>query len=144
MVNKRGWIRIIEVSIAILLIFSVLVIVNQTSKNAKNEFNDEIRSILSEIAENTSLRDKVIGVYDINKNKTTAPNLEVMTSLENVVLNAINENYVGYAIEICRPNDLCGLASYPNVDEVYSEERIISSDLSKYNPRKIKIYLWIK
>ena len=144
MVNKRGWIRIIEVSIAILLIFSVLIIVNQTSRSAKNEFNDEIRSILSEIAENTSLRDKVIGVYDINKNKTAAPNLEVMTSLENVVLNAINENYVGYSIEICRPNDLCGLASYPNVDEVYSEERIISSDLSKYNPRKIKIYLWIK
>ena len=144
MVNKRGWIRIIEVSISILLIFSVLVIVNQHNRSVKNDFNDEIRSILDEIAENTSLRYKVVEIYNLSKNKTEAPNLEIMNSIENVILNGINENYIGYSLEICGSSELCGLSNYPNVEEVYSEERIISSDLTKYNPRKIKIYLWIK
>jgi len=49
---------------------------------------------------------------------------------------------LNFTARICNIDDICGLDSYRK--EVYAKERIISSTLKEYSPKKIRLFVWEK
>ncbi len=135
--NKRGIWRIVEAVIAVFILASAIVMLflQDTQEESENLLFDDI---LNEIAKDKALREKVI---NDDSNSVDAEN-EIMNILEKRILNQRLE----YNVSICRVSDSCvGENFYPaDIVEVYSQERIISSTLDRFEPKIVKIYVWAK
>ena len=128
MKNKRGWLRILEAFIAIILITSVLIVLYSRTiekpRRAEEIYNlQEI--ILDEIADSLELREAVLN----NR----------IEEIESFVSGKIPGGFA-FSIKICEVEEICELEEYKK--EVYSSERIISSVLEQYEPKKVKIFMW--
>ena len=130
--NRRGIIRIIEASVAILIVASVLFInYNKEIVVETPDYSENARDILEELANNVIMREEVLnysdgGVIPLN------------------ILDFIEERKPGYlsnSVEICEVESVCGQSEF--VGDVFSAERIISSDLYTYGPKKIRLFLWV-
>lgn len=134
MVNKKGWLRIVEASIAILIIFSVLIVVNTRTQLAQEnvDLTSLTTPILEEMARNVSFRDQIV---------------ENGKSFEGEVRNFVGarltQTSVKYDVAICDISEICSLPAYPSdAEEIYAGERVISASLNYYSPKKVKIFLW--
>lgn len=136
MVNKRGWIKIVEASLAIFVIFSILLVISAQNKiKTEKDYIPYLNDLLNEIAKNATLRADVLAQHDDNRSEIIGDFLTDKIKLKNF----------GYDHKICPVNDICGLTTYPaDAEEIYSAERVISSTLDQFNPKKIKIFLWRK
>ena len=130
MVNKRGIIRILEAVVAIVIILGVLVIVSISRAPVKEiDLTSAIYPVLEEISKNATLRN-----YVLLENKTALHKF-VSTKFESPLI---------FNLSICNPSVVCPLDSYPEkTTSVYAAERVISSNLTSYNPKKVKIFVWI-
>jgi len=126
--DKKGWIRIAEAFIAVTLIASVLVVLYVKTVQIPQEREDLYnlqKTILDEIAANPGLRNYVL-VNDSEK---------INSFVKDRVPIAFN-----FTVRICQTNDVCGLQFYEK--EIYSSERIVSANLTAYEPKKVKIFMW--
>jgi hypothetical protein len=138
---KKGWVKLMEVFVAILLLIGVLVVVvNTINAPDKNKFYTEIYKnelgILRDIELNNTLRTEVLsanpplewnnfddnGLQEIKTRITylSPPNLECKA-------------------KICWMSDACILDELSG-DNVYAESVIISANLSVYSPRQLKLF----
>jgi len=135
--NKRGIWRIVEAVIAVFILASAIVMLflQDTREESENLLFDDI---LNEIAKDKALREKVI---NDDSNSVDAEN-EIMNILEKRILNQRLE----YNVSICRVSDSCASENfYPaDIAEVYSQERIVSSTLDRFEPKIVKIYVWAR
>ena len=133
MVGKRGIIRVIEASLAILIIAgAVLLLYSRTQTSQEEDLTRTLFPILEEISKNNTLRDKIVS--------GDAQSIQLINS---IVDEKIKNPSLNYSVYICNRNELCNLKAYPNTaNNIYSAERIISSTLRSFNPKKIKIFLW--
>lgn len=137
MVNKKGWIRIVEATLAALLVLGALVVIlNRSPTVSTVDYSRVSYPILDEIAQNSSLREKIIE-YDL----TTRTPTSTIDELKSFVDSKLNGR-AKYEIKICAANELCALDNYKG--EVYASERIISSSLSEetFSPKKIKLFIF--
>lgn len=127
--------RIVEASIAILIIIGVvLVVVVKRSPSQEADVSAIIPSLLEEISKNISLREDIVRDSVVGEER-------VLSFLEVRIKNPA----LGYSARVCGSDEICGLKSYPKeAREIYSSERIISSTLQSYAPKKVKIFLWNK
>ena len=129
-VGKKGWIRITEAVVAILIMASVLIVlyVNDTPQvNVSDYVYDLQVRLLTDVADRDDLRNATI-YSDYNYLKTTYFDLN------------IPQNF-NYNISICNLGDPCNYA--PDVDNaIFVEDRIISSTLSSYQPKMLRLYIW--
>lgn len=133
--NKEGFLRIVEATIAIVIIAGVLFLFFIESREAKKpDLSEKARDILDEISKNTSLRTKIV-------NYNTDPPDQIPAGLSNYVSNRIFEDYLAYEIRICEVDSACGQINYIPGD-VYSAERIISSTINALGPKKIRLFIW--
>ena len=132
--KTRGIVRIIEAVIAIMIIFGVLLTIYGTRQAiiSQRDLSEIIPSLLEEISKNVTLREKIVS------------NSNAIPDINSFLANRIKEPYINYSVQICNPNDLCSLSSYPKntQGDIFTSERIISATLTQYNPKKVKIYLW--
>ncbi len=146
MVNKRGWLRIVEVSIAILMIFGVLIVIYSSGNTkTRKDLSSMIPQILEEIAKNNTLREKIIQEYDTSKPVDDSINSAIISEINNSISLKIKQPSLGHNIRICLPDELCPLNSntYSGIEgDIYASERILSSSLRDFNPKKIKVFLW--
>lgn len=127
--NKKGWLRIVEAFIAVLIIASVLlVIISRSAKPVEEEIHEIQRSILKQIENNETLRADIL---QNEKQKTT----EFISRLIPVQLD--------FAIKICEIDDICRMEEYVEKD-VYADEILISATLQEYAPKKLKMFVWKK
>jgi len=141
--NKRAWIKIIEAFFSILIIATALITVIQIEKNNKIEdssvvYDNEI-SILSYIQLNQTLRDKILEIESL------PVKIEDM-SFPNEVKNVINEKIPSFAeceAGICWINESCDLYRDETSRNVYAKSAIISSNITDYSPRQLKLFCWI-
>ncbi len=135
MVNKKGWLRIVEATLAVMLILGVLLTMSANKKVVvQNDLTPSINPILEEIASNMTLREIIIN---------NSLESQAMSEISAVFNRTIINPNLGYEVKICHLNDSCGLTTYPsNAPEIYSQERLITSTLSTYNPKKVKIFIW--
>lgn len=140
MVNKKGWLRIVEATLAALLVLGALIVI--LGRNPSNSVVDYSRisyPILDEMAQNTALRDDILK-YDLNATDS-GENNRIMTELNDFVRARLRNN-LNYRLRICAAADLCALDSYQG--EVYASERIISSSINNQasDPKKVKIFIF--
>ena len=142
--NKKGWLRIVEASIGIIVILGVLVAISYR-QNKSVDPSLELAPYLDEMAKNKVLREEIIN-YDLidSNNPDNDIAIEKITSFFSSKIN--RDNYNLY-IRICPLEDLCPIENYPiNFDgNIYSAERIISSGRTEgFTPRKVKVFVWQK
>src|SRR3989338_7144458 len=148
--NKKGLMRIVEATIAILIILGVILVVSSRREvvGPQQDYNEIMRKILDEVARNDGLRGKILEDTDDN-NEDTTEDLTAEYAVENKVKEKINYLTVGYRAVICDLNQAdCGIAEYPEDAEgqIYLQERIISSNFNVVDakPKVVKLYLWRK
>lgn len=136
--NKRGWIRIVEASLAIIIVLGVLLILNTSNRSTSSiDLSEKIPALLDEIASNETLREEIVGI-----SPEDIPQMEA--KINNLMSKRINNPSLGYVVRICMMDDVfCPLSPLPE-GEVYAGERIISSTLSEIDPRRLKLFIWVK
>ena len=134
MVNKKGILRIVEAGIAVLIVLSVLLVVttSQRGERATEDLSGVLPGLLDEVAKNSTLRNIIVSQPP---GDATAA---VISNIEDKISPAFE-----YSVRICSPEKVCGLSEYPGTD-VFAAERIISSSLQTFDPKKLKIFLWRK
>ena len=126
--SKKGLLRILEAVIAIMLIAGVafyLYVQNFSNPQRIDEIYSLQKSILNEIGNSPQLRESVL------KNS--------LDEAKAFVGQRVPVDF-NYTVKICEISDICGLTEYQA--QVYSSERVISSTLKEYSPKKIKIFIW--
>ena len=113
--NKRGWIKIVEAFIAILMIVSVLTIIVMkdlvTKDNGSEKVYEEEFYILQKIQINSSFRTDIL-TLDTVPLESTDPGFPFNTDL---VLNSTTLESFNCSLKICVPGQECILDSSSNV-----------------------------
>lgn len=133
MVNRSGFIRIMEMMIAIAIITTLLVVAYKTTSSAQDspDFTETARDILKEISSQENLRSEVL---------TQQTNALGMTQTNTFIQNRL-PNYLLYELRACSTSSACGQSTYRG--NVYSAERIISADATTFNPVKLRLFVWV-
>lgn len=130
---KRGWLRIVEASVAVIIILSVLFVVyqRQTSIDAGN-FDERVRSILDEAAQNETIRRGIL---------TSSSNAQ--GDLDSFVRSRLPESSLNFEARICGVNDACGKSNYTS-SSVYAVERIFAAFPTSENieAKKVRLFVW--
>lgn len=130
-IGKRGWLKIVEVFVAVLIIISaVLVIMSRSDPKPDSEpiIYEKQQHILDLISKNNSLR------QDIISNDNTRIN-SLITSLVPLTWN--------FETKICEIDEICSYSA-PAGKEVYTSEVVVTSTLRDYSPKKLKLFVWMK
>jgi len=147
MKNKKGWIRIVEASMAVLFITGVvLIVINQN----RTEINDEISSniltkeisVLREIQLNDSLRGDVLSVISL---PIESDNPSFPANIKDKINSKIS-NSLTCISKICSITSDC-VMDEKRSEDVYAESVIITTttaQVGNYNPKKLKIFCWVK
>jgi len=139
--NRRGWIKIFEAVIAVLLIASVLLIVVGQRSVERNEdslkiYKTEI-SILREIELDNVLRKDVIDAEPLPIEWDDFVSNGLGDVKEKIILKT--PDYLDCKAIICQMNDTCILEGEPG-EEVYVQSVAITASLEKYSPRQLKLF----
>jgi len=133
--QKQGFIRIVEAFIAVMVIAGVMsyIYVAQINKpNEEEQIHQLEKVILDQISSDQNLREGVL-----NNN---------IVLINNTINSLIPSSYA-YNFKICDINEICGLdyaSSYYTKNEIYSEDVAITATLQSYDPKKIRIFVWVK
>jgi len=139
--NNKGWLRIAESFIAILIVFGVAIIVvggGIQREDISEEVYDVEISILREIQLNNTLRDEILDVISIPIKLNNFPD---------GIQNKINSKIPGWLecnAQICSPESLCLLLEEESEENVYAQSVLITSTLDTFNPRQLKLFCWEK
>lgn len=137
-IDRRAWIRILEVFLAILLIIgSILVIISRKAPESdlSNEVYQRQRQILDIISKNDSLRDDII----INDNTRV-----------NEAISKLAPNSWNFTTSICSINSMECINPAAESDtslyekNVYATEVLVTSNLTYYSPKKLRFFVWMK
>jgi len=143
-INKKGWIKIVEAFVAILLVVGVLLIVINRGNIGKNDISSQVYdvqvSILREIQLNDTLRNEILSV---------TPPIEVTDEHVHETWTKITErtpNYLDCKAKICEMMEqTCELEEYPEKD-VYAQTVAITTTLetpTEEQLRQLKLFCWL-
>jgi len=143
--NKKGWIRIVEAFLAAIFILVIaIVMINQQSLKQPDSssiiYNSEI-SIIRNIEMNNTLRGEILNVIDLdlplNSDNITFP------SEVKVKISSLTPSFLSCGAQICNTNDSCNYWKNTK-NELYSQDVLITANLTNYNPRKLKLFCTTK
>ena len=146
MKNKRGWITVLEATIAVMLVSGVLIIVYARQGVDDTSVQDYIfslqRQILADIASRSDLRNYVL-----------VDGEDEVKELNVFVRSKIPPAY-NYSLKICSLGDEYNHCLL-NTEEViatrekglFAEEIVVSAELGDgnnptYEPRKVRLFVW--
>lgn len=140
MVNKKGWIRIIEAFISVTLIASILIIVFSTSQLEQRNIQSEVyrieNAILRELQLNSTLRSSIIDSsppQEWDDSGFPPDVLEKITKRTPVSLEC--------RAKICETSSPCIAESLENAN-IYARSIMISADSENYDPKQLRIFCW--
>ncbi len=131
--NKKAWMKVVEVFLSILLLIGVLsvLLINQgvQEKSKSEEIYKQESWALKEIQLNNSLRADVL-------------NGEVTSNL-NDTINKTMPDYLNCTIKICNLYNECNLDQEIK-KEIYVKSILIFANNTNYNPKELKLFCWEK
>jgi len=140
--KKKGWIKLAEAFIAILIVGGLLVVMIseriELRKDLSNVIEINQNSLLDKVQINNSLRAEVLELNETPKESNEA----YFPPLLKLTLNQINTNFTFCKYKICSADKDCLLNDMPNEKEIYIKTRIISSNQEIYNPRSLNLFCW--
>lgn len=129
--DKRGWIKIVEAFMAIILVTGIIFIILSGRVGNKFDKDEAIhnlqKTVLDEISGSEELRRAVLS--------------EDYATLRNFISTRI-PGVLGFDIKVCELDKVCNLEVYK--EELYVDERVISSSLLEYSPKKLRLFMWEK
>jgi len=132
--NKRGFLRVVEATVSVMIVMGVLFIFfTQARVSTSPDYSEDAREILEELSRVSSLREAVLNGD--------------MDSINIFVVGRIDRlgSFLAYEIVICSVGDACGTIEYHEGD-IYTAERVISSSLGvdpdELEPKKIRLFIW--
>jgi hypothetical protein len=129
--NKRGFLRIVEASVAIVIVAGVLFLFfTQGNVVEQPDFSERARDILEEISKNPVLRESILAHSGDG----------VPVDVNNFIAPRIPENYLEFEAKICEVDSACGITYHET--NVWSAERVISSTIDIPGPKKIRLFIW--
>ena len=138
MKNKRGWIKIVEAFLAIILITGALLIVVEQRRSGIEENEQKIydaeTEILREIELNSQMRTQVLGVEDAELGKDG----NVPQEIEEYMEEGLPDNLY-CEFKICELDKICSLDNYADTN-VYSQSVAITTNTTTYSPRQLKAF----
>jgi len=141
--NKKGWIRIVEAFISVLLVAGVLLTLINTGMIGKSDISENVynsqTAILREIELDDSLRAEIL---DLQNN-----NLPIRwEDFDTYGLNGIKlkieqrkPEYLNCTAKVCALNEICELDKYEEGD-VYAQSVAITANIQNYKPRQLKMF----
>ena len=140
--KKKGWIRIIEAFVAILLIAGVLLIIigeeHLVNPDANSEIYDSQLNVLRSIQMNDNLRQSVLNASTPVKSDDAEFPQDVKNKIE-----YLTPSYLECKAKICQIELECDLDSLPEKD-VYVQSIAITATLDNYDPKQLKLFCWRK
>jgi len=137
--NKKGWIKVVEAFMAVLLIGGVIIVIINSNSEVNSEdisskvYKDE-KAMLRAVELDDSCRTSIFSLSDSNLpaslNGSAFPQ-NVKTKLEQK-----NPGYLICVAKICKISEECVITNTQS-KEVYSTYSVIFANLQTYNPRKI-------
>lgn len=130
--SKKGWIRIVEATLAIMLLAGFLMFILAGQKSSSNIdsyiYNIE-KSLLRDISQSDEVRQNII----LGENDKVEEFIE-----KNIPAN------LDFSSRICEIGDVCGCLDCPVNRDVYADSAFIASTLQDYKPKQIKLFIWRK
>ncbi|MBS3092214.1 hypothetical protein J4466_02235 [Candidatus Pacearchaeota archaeon] len=142
--GKRGFLRILEAFIAILIIAGAMTFIYVREIPEKNQREDILnleRIILESITNDDQLRQAVLDGFGTSE--TAEGN---RTLINSTIAKLVPQGYT-FIFKICELNEICGLDQRSNFyteNEIYSERSSVSSTREEYDPKKIRLFMWEK
>ncbi len=153
MKGKRGWIRILEVTVAILIVSGTMLAVYSQQPVpggvSVSEYAYGVQNqILDDVASNRSLRLEVLNVSVDRPGDTSYDKLDVF------VESKISDSF-GYLLRVCdlgSDSDYCKMDSVTFIatkdKDIFTEEIVVSAELGNgsgmevYSPKKVRLFFW--
>ena len=144
--NKRGWIKIAEAFVAILLLAGiVLFVISQRNDDNASDISASVQdaeiSILRSIELNNTLRAEVLatnGEVEWAAFPSQAPSTKI--EIENKI-----PSYLDCAAKICNAQGECVFSGSGTQNKnIYAESVMITSTLNTFKPRLLKLFCWEK
>ncbi len=132
--NKRGWLRIVEASISIVLVLGVILVMNIREKETyPDDPSFMLEPLLEELAKNVSWRELAL-----NQSLSAAE-----VAAQKFFIERINNPAFNLDVRICQANEVCMFSPPANLKgDIFSSERIIGANPYNFTPKKIKVFLW--
>lgn len=141
--GKKGWIRIVEAFVAIVLVAGVMLVIFGESYVGKENYSEEIyeiqANVLRDIQVEDSLRELILDVSeeDIKTGDAGFP-AEVQEKLNSGI-----PNYLECVAHICNLETACTETEVP-AQSVYVKSVAIAATETQYNPKQLKLFCWMK
>ncbi len=133
MVNKKGWVRIVEASIGVVLVLGTLIFLNSRQEAPEEkDLSIKLNALLDELAQNTTIR----GLVGSNEN---AAEEQIRAYLS----DRFHNSALKYDFNICELGEDC-LIERETENNIYSAERIFALNSDNLNAKKVKLYIWRK
>ena len=136
--NKKAWVKLVECFITITILSTVMLIIVSQKRMVDDNFSAQIyeeeNEILRKIQLNDSLRNDVLGENTLPLEWENFP-----PSLKNII-NLNIRGDLNCTSKICGINDPCLLDL--GEKDIYVQSVLISSNLSVYSPKKLKLFCW--
>lgn len=141
--SRKGWIRIVEAFVAILLMTGVVIIVLNKGEFQRENISSTVHnvelSILREIQLSDLLREEILGTNGtVEWESFPAQVPKIKSKIESRA-----PGYLECVAKICDITDPCSLAG-DEEKNIYAESVIITSNLEIFNPRLLKLFCWEK
>jgi len=142
--NKRGWIRIVEAFIAVLLIAGVLLFVIGKGYIGKKDISEQVYqvqlAVLREIELNSTLRTSIL---EVDESELPWENFsaEGLSDVKQKIEDRIPE-YLECEAKICELDRVCPMGSTLVEKDVYAQSVAITAEGEKYSPRQLKLFCW--
>lgn len=129
--NKKAWIRIVEAFVAVMMVMTVmLIIIQMKSIDEQEETEKELSGLQTNILKQVSMDDNLRSQV-LNRNTS---------GVEELVSRIIPSRY-NYTVRICNLGRICEKGFYLE-QEVFTEESVISANLTEYSPKVVKLFWW--
>jgi hypothetical protein len=146
--NKRGWIRVVEAVIALLLVMGVLLFVinkgyfRSEGSISSKVYGDQI-TILRGIELDQDLRLEILSSNWGNSGINQTSWNELPMDIQNKILST-TPAYLNCTAKLCELNKICTLTNEetPLVKNIYSQAVAIVAEQNIYKPRQLKLFCW--
>lgn len=129
--NKKGWVILVEVAIALMILFGLFLglMQKQTEKPdiAKQVYKIQ-HQILTEAQDNYCIRNDLLSVNE--------------TSLKKFIAKRLCRMPYNFTVRLCNMTDTCLFPGQEPDTDIYADNIIIAANLTTYNPVKIAFFAW--
>lgn len=141
--SKKGWIKLVEVFLAVLLLAAVLLVVVIKGSSDKSSVQEEISkkesAILRDIELNDTLREDILSIgpgnLPVEWNSFASNGIQ---DVRDRILSLVPSD-LDCEARLCLLTDAC-IINEASDEEVYAKSVVISADLDTYSPRQLKLF----